>query len=130
MNREVHLASPDFPKKVDFSWCKLCSILLYCGRCTEFKLENIIVDTVSTNRCLMCGTYFYVNLHTNLKRKNIFIGMVTRFKKQLACSVGTFLLAEHWNHCTLSSPCFHTLCQDIYKIKWNLNIYYISYVYY
>ena len=72
---------------------------------------------MSKNRCLLFLTYSYVNQHTNSKRKNIFIGMVTRFKNnsQQACSVSTFLLIDLWNYCTQSYKYSHALPQGIAK---------------
>ena len=65
----------------------------------------------------LCGTYLYVNRRTNFKCKNIFVGMVTRFKNnsQLDRSVSTFFLTYQWNYCTQSAQCFHALPQDISK---------------
>ena len=75
-------------------WCQLFSTLFYCGILTKRKQENIIIDTVSTNIGPLCHTYLYVNQRTKLKCKNIYIGMVTRFKNnsQWSRSVITFLL--------------------------------------
>ena len=84
-NCEIQLTRPPFPKQsnsfmVSTLWCQLFSTLLYWGRHTNFKKENIIVDTVSMNICPLCHTYFYINQHTELKWKNMFVGIVTIFK--------------------------------------------------
>ena len=82
----AYLNTPPFPKQRDFFvvstlWCPLFSILLYWRIRKKFKFENIIVGTVSTNIWTLCGTYFYVNWHTKSKCINIFIVMVTYFKR-------------------------------------------------
>ena len=73
------------PKKSVFCMVKtlgyqIFSTLLYWGRRKKIIFENIIVDTVSSNICPLCSTYFYVNLRTKLKCKNILVGTVTHFK--------------------------------------------------
>ena len=60
-------------------WYQLFSTLLYWGRRTMPKQENIIVDTVSTNMCPLCRPCFKNLLYT-IKMKNIFVRMVTPFK--------------------------------------------------
>ena len=109
-------------------WYLLFSTIFYWGKRTNLKFKNIIVDTVSTNICPLCGTYFYVNRRTKFKCINMFFGMVTQFQKnsQWACYVTNFLLTGRWKYCTRNSQMAHGLPQDIAINKSILNIKYIS----
>ena len=43
----------------------------------KFQKCNIIISMVSTDRCMMWGTYFYINQSTSFKQKNVFLVMAT-----------------------------------------------------
>ena len=109
------------PRKSEFGmvsnfWCQIFSTLMFWGRHTNFKEENIIVDMVSMSVWPLCGTYFYLNQRTKFRCKNIFVGMVTHFKNnsRWARSIITFLLTVHWNYCTQHFQMDHALPQYIY----------------
>ena len=124
INHDKHITIPPSPKQSDFFMmstlcCQLCCTLLYWCIHTKFKKENMIVDLVSMNIYPLCGKNFYANQRTHYKRKNIFIEIVTIFKKnsQWACSISTSLLTDLWNYCSQSAQYFHALPHDIVHIS-------------
>ena len=73
---------------------------------------------VSTDRCMMWGTYFYINQSTSFKQKNVFLVMATHLKKsQWDHSVSTYLLTEPCTYFIQSAQCSYALTQDISKIS-------------
>ena len=53
------------------------------GEVKNYEQENIIVEMVSTNICLLCGTLFYAKMRKKFKHQNIFVVVVMCFKKRL-----------------------------------------------
>ena len=80
----------------------------------KFKVQNIIVTTVSTNTRPLCDTYFYVNWRTKFKFINMFFGMVTQFQNnsKRANYVTTFILTSRWKYCTRNDQMAHAIPQD------------------
>ena len=105
MNHEIQLKRPPSPKQnffgmVSILWCHLCSTVLYSGRCTNSKQENIIIFMLSSNRCVLWVILFYINWHKHSEHLNIFVVMLMGFKSKTPWthSVGNLLLTEPWNY--------------------------------
>ena len=126
------LSSPPPPSKTKWLFIVLSTLryqhcgTLYCvywRRLTNFKEENIIVDTVSTyvriEMSAICCTYFYANrlLQISNAQTKIYIRWNddTRFKKEFTMSqpvvpwwwANFFFWLTRWNYiyCTLSAQC-------------------------